>query len=181
MKGALLVLILFGTGMADQENRPEAVDFARDVEPILKASCLKCHGAEKPKGQLRLDSKPHAMKGGISGAVIVPGKGAESPLVKLLLLEDPDERMPRKAEPLSKEKIELLRRWIDGGAAWPDAPGAAKLEKHWAYVKPVRPAEPTVKNRAWVRNPIDAFVLARLEKEGLAPAPQAPRETLLLR
>jgi uncharacterized protein DUF1553/uncharacterized protein DUF1549/cytochrome c len=164
-----------------QERPSEKVDFVRDVLPIFKASCFKCHGAEKPKGQLRLDSKPHALKGGIGGAAIMPGKGAESPLVKLLLLDDADERMPRKADPLSKEKIELLRRWIDEGASWPDSPDAGKVERHWAYVKPVRPAQPPVKNRAWIRNPIDAFILGRLEKEGLVPSPEAPRETLLRR
>jgi hypothetical protein len=173
-----VLLLLAGGNPSFQEAK---VDFARDIEPIFKATCLKCHGAEKPKGQFRIDSKPHALKGGISGTAIVPGKGAASNLVKLLLLDDPDERMPRKTAALPKEKIDLIRRWIDEGAAWPDAAGAGRVERHWAYVKPVRPEMPKVKNSAWVRNPIDAFILARLEKEGLAPAPEAPKETLLRR
>src|SRR5204862_1479230 len=158
------------------------IDFVRDVQPVFKASCLKCHGPEKPKGQFRLDSKPHALKGGVSGKVILPGKGADSPLIKLLLLGDPDERMPRKAEPLPKAQIDLLRAWIDQGAAWPDTASAdAKPERHWAYVKPVRPALPPVKGSARLRNPIDAFVQARLEKEGLAPSAEASKETLIRR
>src|SRR3989454_5790952 len=109
LAGALLLAALVA---AAQESKSDKVDFARDIEPIFKASCLKCHGPEKPKGQFRLDSKPHAMKGGISGTASVPGKGAASALVKLLLLDDPDERMPRKAGALPKEKIDLIRRWI---------------------------------------------------------------------
>jgi len=168
--------------LAAQDPRAEAVDFVRDVRPILRAHCLKCHGPEKPKGQLRLDVRLLALKGGVSGKVILPGKGGESPLVKLLLEEDAEARMPQKAPRLAREKIDTLRRWIDAGAAWPDeAAGEARLEKHWAYVKPVRPALPKVKNTAWVRNPIDGFILARLEKEGLVPSPEASKETLLRR
>jgi mono/diheme cytochrome c family protein len=179
MRAAVLTLVLL---VPQEASGPQKVDFVRDVQPILKAHCLKCHGTEKPKGQLRLDSKPLAMKGGLSGATIVPGKSAESLLVKLLLSEDPDERMPAKAPPLPAAQIDFLRRWIDEGAAWPDSASVeVKVQKHWAYMKPVRPATPAVRNAAWVRNPIDAFILARLEREGLAPSPEAPRETLLRR
>jgi mono/diheme cytochrome c family protein len=172
-----------GPAAAGQDDAPpRKIDFARDVQPIFNASCLECHGAKKSKGQLRLDSKPHALKGGVSGKAIVPGKGAESPLIKLLLLTDPDERMPRKADPLSKEKIELLRAWIDQGAAWPDSASAdVRPVQHWAYVKPARPDPPKVRDSARVKNPIDAFILARLEKEGLAFSPEAPKETLIRR
>jgi hypothetical protein len=165
-----------------QDAAPAKVDFVRDVQPIFKASCLECHAAEKAKAKFRLDSKAHALKGGIGGKSILPGKGAESPLIKLLLSTDPDERMPRKAPPLSKEKIELIRAWIDQGADWPDSASVnAKVEHHWAYVKPVRPALPAVKDAARVRNPIDAFLLARLEREGLAFSPEASKETLIRR
>ncbi len=177
----LAVTLVLGSTSA-QGRQDENVDFLRDLQPIFKASCHKCHGAEKPKGQFRLDLKAFALKGGISGKTILPGKGSESPLVKLLLEADEDARMPQKAPPLAREKIDLIRRWIDQGAEWPDsAGGEATLETHWAYAKPARPASPVVRNAAWVRNPIDAFVLARLEKEGLAPSPEAPREALLRR
>src|SRR5207249_6441175 len=83
----------------------------RSIQPIFKASCLKCHGPEKPKGQFRLDSKSLAMKGGVAGKAILPGKGAESPLVRMLLLTDPDERMPRKADRSEEHTSELQSRF----------------------------------------------------------------------
>ena len=103
------------------QDPPPKVDFVRDVQPLFRASCVKCHGPEKPKAQFRLDSRSFAMKGGVGGKAILPGKGADSLLIKLLLATDPDERMPRKAAPLSKAQIDLLRAWIDQGAPWPDA------------------------------------------------------------
>jgi hypothetical protein len=177
LAGSLILLL----GAVQDATAPK-VDFVRDVQPIFKAACIKCHGAEKPKAAFRLDSKAHALKGGIGGKSILPGKGADSPLIKLLLSTDPDERMPRKAAPLPKAQIDLLRAWIDQGAEWPDAASVdAKIEHHWAYVKPSRPSPPAVKDPARVRNPIDAFLLARLEKEGLTFSPEAPKETLIRR
>src|ERR1043166_6805447 len=170
-----------GTSQGRQESGDQKVDFRRDIEPIFKASCLKCHGPEKPKGQFRLDLKSLALKGGVTGKDILPGNSKDSLLVKLLLAADDEERMPQRAPALSREKIDLLRAWIDQGAAWPDAAGDAKVETHWAYVRPVRHEPPAVRNAAWVRNPIDAFVLARLEKEGIAPSPEADRATLIKR
>jgi len=162
-----------------QESPAGRIDFVRDVQPIFRASCLKCHGPEKPKAQFRLDARAPAMKGGVGGKAILPGRGADSLLIKLLLATDHEERMPRKAGPLTKAQIDLLRAWIDQGADWPDAAaGTAKAETHWAYVKPVRPAPPVV---ASAPTPIDAFIRARLSKEGLAPAAAASRETLIRR
>jgi hypothetical protein len=179
--GTIAVALLAGSLSAQEPATPK-VDFVRDVQPIFKASCLKCHGLEKPKGQFRLDSKSHAMKGGVAGKAILPGKGAESLLIKVLLEPDPEERMPRKADPLPRAQIDLLRAWIDQGAAWPDAASAdARVEQHWAYVKPARPAPPKVREASRVRNPVDAFLLARLEKEGLGFSPEAPKETLIRR
>jgi hypothetical protein len=179
---AVMSLLLGWPCQAQDVPVRSKVDFVRDVQPILKAACLKCHGAERPKGQLRLDSKPHALKGGVSGKAIVPGKGAESPLIQALLVADPDERMPRKADALPKAQIDLLRAWIDQGAEWPDSGSTeARPHQHWAYVKPTRPVPPEVRASAIVRNPIDAFIVARLDNEGLAPSPEASRETLLRR
>jgi hypothetical protein len=170
---------------ASAAERPSPVDFARDVRPILAASCDGCHGPTKRKGQLRLDTKAAAMAGGLTGAVIVPGKGKTSLLVQRLRGEGGEERMPEDAPPLTAAQISLIERWIDEGAVWPETGPAAKADEappvHWAYRKPVRPPVPTVKAGAWPQNPIDAFVLARLEKEGLAPSPEADRETLLRR
>jgi mono/diheme cytochrome c family protein len=178
--GAFLIAGLALGATQDPAADPK-VDFSRDILPIFRASCLKCHGPEKPKGQFRLDTKPLAMKGGVTGRDIVPGSSKESLVVKLLHATDDEERMPQKSPALPMEKIELIRRWIDQGALWPDAAGDAKVQTHWAYVSPVRREPPAVKNAAWVRSPIDAFVLARLEKEGIAPSPEADRPTLLKR
>src|ERR1051325_968117 len=122
MKRLIAALTAFGAATLFGQDAPAPkIDFVRDVQPIFKASCLKCHGAEKPKGQFRLDSKLHALKGGIAGKSILPGKGSESLLIKLLLESDPEERMPRKAEPLTRAQIDLLRVWIDQGAVWPES------------------------------------------------------------
>src|SRR5689334_4100057 len=126
---ALLSALLLAAALQGQE--PPKVDFVRDIQPIFKASCFECHGPQKQKGQFRLDSKAHAMKGGIAGKAILPGKGAESPLVQLLLVSDAEERMPRKAKPLAKAQIDLIRAWIDQGAVWPDAASVdAKVQQH---------------------------------------------------
>lgn len=185
----LLFFVVAGHGFsallprsAAQTQGPAKIDFKRDIEPIFAQACHQCHNAKKAAGQLRLDAKQLALKGGISGAVIVPGHSAESLLVKRILGAGGQPRMPMGGDPLPPAQIELLKRWIDQGAIWPEADGAAnELPKHWAYVGPVQAALPVVKNANWVRNSIDAFVLARLDKEGLTPAPEATREILLRR
>ncbi len=172
-------------------NQTQKIDFKRDIEPLFAATCVQCHGAKKAAGQLRLDGKQAALKGGISGAVFVPGNSKASRLLARVLGAGGEQRMPLGGEPLKPEQIELLRRWIDEGAVWPEGDGATEqsairnpqsaMPRHWAYVKPVQAALPEVKNKAWVRNPIDAFVLARLEKEGLQPMPEADKAVLLRR
>src|SRR5579864_7703577 len=155
-----------------------AIDYSTDIQPIFRSSCYSCHQGEKPSAGLHLDSKAAALAGGVSGKVIVPGNSKDSLILKRLLASDPRVRMPFGGTPLAPDKIELIREWIDQGAVWPDDQRAAR---HWAYVKPVRPAVPKLTNAAWLRNPIDAFVLARLEKEGLTPSPEASKETLIRR
>jgi mono/diheme cytochrome c family protein len=281
-----------------------ALDFIRDVEPILAASCVRCHDAATSDGDLRLDTREGLLQGGASGATVVLGDGKGSLLYQRLLVDDPKKRMPRKADPLTPTQIDTVRRWIDAGAPWPDgaqvreAPDAAlpaaepraaalavaaraeptpvsfnkdvrpiladncyachgpdrnrrqaglRLDReeaaksplpsgeaaivagdpensaliqrvthpdeqermphassgkerlsvaqietlrrwieqgapwqpHWSYLRPVRPGLPAVKRADWPKNPVDAFVLAGIEKEGLAPSPEAePRELL---
>lgn len=164
-------------------SHAQAVDFTRDIQPILRENCYNCHGSEKQKGGLRLDSRKLAMDGGTSGKSIVPGKGKDSPLVQRLRGLGGEDQMPLKKDPLPEAQIQLISAWIDQGAVWPDSAdnASATIAKHWSFVKPDRPAEPTVKNQTWVRNPIDRFVLAKLEKENIKPSPEAPRETLLRR
>jgi mono/diheme cytochrome c family protein len=175
--------LLLAQSGAQAQQAP--VDFVRDIQPIFQTSCAPCHTGEKPKGELRLDNKTLALKGGISGAVIIPGNSRGSRLMQRILGEGGEKRMPLNREPLSAEQIELIRRWIDAGATWPDgSPGSdlqAQISKHWAWIAPVRPPVPPVKNKSWATNAIDQFILARLEKETLAPSPEADKITLLRR
>ncbi len=154
------------------------VDFAREILPIFRASCFPCHGPERRQGGLRLSNREEAFKGGISGRVIIPGDAENSLLVKRISSDEEGPRMPKGMTALAPEQIELIKRWINEGAHWPDN---AENAVHWAFIPPQRPPIPEVKNRAWVRNPIDAFILHRLEQEGLSPSPEAPKETLVRR
>ena len=160
----------------------EPVDFVRDVQPIFERACAGCHGEAQQLGQLRLDSKQSVFHGGVSQGIVKPGEPDASALyIRIAGLND-QPRMPMGGE-LPAEEIALVKRWIAEGAVWPDAASKsdAKVDLHWAFLAPARPAEPGVKNSSWVRNPIDRFVLAKLEKEGLAPSPEADRVTLLRR
>lgn len=165
------------------EERPAGIDFARDIRPILSRRCVRCHGERKQKAGLRLDSKAAAMAGSFFGTepVIVPGDSAGSALLQRVSSTDEDERMPPKGKPLDPEQIELLRRWIDAGAPWPEEGEASAAQMHWAYVTPTAGALPTPRDAAWARNEIDLFVLQRLEQAGLTPSPEADRATLLRR
>ncbi|MCZ6796047.1 MAG: PSD1 and planctomycete cytochrome C domain-containing protein [Planctomycetota bacterium] len=161
------------------------VDFERDIRPILSRRCYRCHGSRKQESSLRLDRRATALQGGEHGALLVPGKSERSLLLRVVRGKVDDiSRMPRRAKPLAAAEIELLRRWIDQGARWPEEarPGESRRKTdHWAFRAPVRPPFPDVERRDWLRNPIDHFVLARLEDEGLAPSPEADRTTLLRR
>lgn len=146
--------------------------YNRDIRPILADNCFACHGADSAarKADLRLDQfdAATAMK------AIVVGKPDESGIIHRVLSNDPDEVMPPPAtkKTLTAQQKDLLKRWIASGAEY---------QPHWSFIAPVRPAVPKVKNAAWVRNPIDAFVLAKLEAIGLTPAPEADRRTLARR
>ncbi len=158
------------------------VDFARDIEPLFAQTCLACHGEKKQKGDLRLDSRERALLGGANGATLVPGKAADSLLIKRLQGLGDDPRMPKDKPAFSAAQIALVARWIDEGATWPQgATTAAAKPVHWAYVPPSSPVPPAVTDARWVRNPIDAFILSRLEREHLAPEPEADPATLARR
>jgi mono/diheme cytochrome c family protein len=162
------------------------VDFIKDIQPILAAACYDCHGADTQEAGLRLDVRKKALAGADSGLVIVPGKSAESKLIHLIAgLDKETGPMPPAdaGEALTGEQIALLRTWIDRGAKWPDeAAGDATVKSdHWSF-QPIAPALPAAaKNPQWFRNPIDAFILAKLEAENVLPAPEADRITLLRR
>ena len=152
------------------------VDFDREVRPILSENCFSCHGPDERARQdgFRLDVREGALadRGRYGGPAIVPGSAAESLLFHRISAKDSRTRMPRGGEALSEDEIETIRLWIDQGAEW-------KL--HWAFVSPERPTPPQVAAAEWPRNPIDRFVLARLERDGLAPSAEADRATLLRR
>src|SRR5437764_268565 len=160
------------------------IDFVKDIQPILARSCYECHGPKKAEAELRWDAKDIAIKGGEHGPVIEPGKSAESLMIQLVAgLKGEDKVMPQKGDRLTTDQIGLLRAWIDQGAEWPESASVKVEDKrnHWAFKAPVRRAVPAVKDTKWVRDPIDDFVLARLEKEKLKPSPEADRVTLIRR
>ncbi|MGD9636878.1 MAG: PSD1 and planctomycete cytochrome C domain-containing protein [Pirellulales bacterium] len=149
-----------------------AVNFSREVKPILARRCFACHGPQTGEGGLRLHERDAALAELDSGShAIVPGKVDESVLIDRVSAEDESERMPPEGKPLSKAEIEILRRWIAGGA---------KYEKHWAFVPPQRHKPPQLEDD-WAKNPIDAFVLDKLRANGLEPAQAADRRTLARR
>jgi hypothetical protein len=168
---------------AFHSSQQRQVDFIRDIQPIFQAHCRHCHGEQKAMSQLRLDNGALAIKGGLSGPVIIPGNSKGSRLVHRLLGEGGEKHMPLGGEPLAPGQIELIRRWIDEGAEWPEdvSTTVAKIEQHWAFIAPVRPPIPPVRNESWAKTPIDRFILARLETKGLQPSLEADRVTLLRR
>src|SRR5262245_22742738 len=145
--------------------------FNRDIRPILAENCFACHGPDKAarKGDLRLDVREDAVKMG----AIVPGKPNESELVARFDATGAKQMPPPKShKKLTSVQKETLKAWIAAGAEY---------EPHWSFIPPKRPAQPAVKNNAWVRNPIDRFILEKLEAKGLTPAPEADRRTLARR
>jgi mono/diheme cytochrome c family protein len=183
LRSALLCLA-FLSAVARVARAEDDVDYARQVKPILKERCFSCHGALKQKAGLRLDTVALMRAGSDNGSILVPGKPSDSPLVQRVLSVDPAKRMPplSEGEPLTAKQIELLQRWIEQGAK---GPALEKKEEdpreHWAFRKPVRPPLPPVKDAAWSRNPIDAFISAEHARQGLTPQPLASREHQLRR
>ena len=163
--------------LLSQANPASAqVDFSRDILPILSDKCFHCHGPDGKarKANLRFDTKEGAFRLRKGKAVIVPGDSAASELVRRITAEDDEERMPppESNRTLSPRQINLLKRWVEEGAKW---------GRHWAFEPPRRPRVPHTYVQGWTRNDFDAFILARLEKEGLRPSPEAPRTTWLRR
>jgi hypothetical protein len=203
----ICLMLLIGVVRSSADSTAERV-FVEKVKPLLDSRCVSCHGTEKQKGGLRLDSRPAALKGGDTGPAIVPGKPAQSLLVQAVMHTKSDLGMPPK-EKLTTNDIALLERWIKDGAIWPAgaliasapklAPGE-RLGNAWNdprnpivrifggqrldlwSLKPVqKPALPAVHRKGWVRSPIDRFVLAKLEQSGLQPSPEADRRALARR
>jgi Protein of unknown function (DUF1553)/Protein of unknown function (DUF1549)/Planctomycete cytochrome C len=166
------VLVTAGLLIENAAATEPKISFTRQIKPILSSKCFACHGPDEKerKAELRLDVRDEAVPG-----VIKPGDGEHSEVVVRILTGDADARMPpadSKKPAVTPAEAQLIQRWIDQGAEY---------DAHWAYVKPTRPAVPAVKAQDWPTNPIDNFILARLEVAGLSPAPEADPRTLLRR
>lgn len=162
----------------------QKVNFDQDLLKLFAEHCFDCHGDKKQESGLRLDGLEFALKGGDHGPAIVPGNSAASLLVQVLAdTHQSIAGMPRKKERFTEEQIGLVRAWIDQGAVWEGGAIAAysAATNHWAFKTPTRPMPPELKIQRWARNPIDRFVLDRLEKEKLQPSPEADKITLLRR
>ena len=172
---SVIALILgdFISSASADEVKTKPIDFNREIRPIFSDNCFTCHGPDDKQrmAKMRLDTRD-----GVLGkpGVIVPGDSANSKLFKRISSKDPNVVMPppESGHKLNEKQVDLIRRWIDEGAKW---------NEHWAFVAPKRPEIPKVKNSSWVRNPIDAFILSRLERENLTPSAEADRATLLRR
>jgi mono/diheme cytochrome c family protein len=174
MRYCLLFMAAAGCAFATPDP---AVQFNRDIRPILSDHCYACHGPDQSKRQskLRLDMEAVA-KSDLGGHfAIVAGEPGSSELIRRVSSSDNARRMPPAysgAAKLSDREIDLLTRWIAQGAKW---------QKHWSFIPPSRPDLPAISDRSWPRNPIDYFVMARLDREGLKPSPEADKGTLLRR
>jgi mono/diheme cytochrome c family protein len=168
------------TKLPPAATRP--VDFVKDIQPILDAHCVKCHGPEKQKGGWRADVKEVALTGGDDHAPdIVPGKSGESPMIHFVAGLDPDMKMPAKGDPLTAEQIGLLRAWIDQGAIWPEATGKVKRDPlDWWSLKPIG-KPPRFSERGTGGNPIDEFIRAKLAEKRLTMSSEADARTLCRR
>jgi len=182
----ILATILFASAVHAAPTHEQVEFFEKSVRPVLADHCYKCHGAEKQKGELRMDSRAALLKGNDSGPVVFPGDPAKGTFIKSIRHEI-DNKMPEKAPKLSDEKITALTEWVKMGLPWPenDKPLATKEEtarKHWAFQPTRKPAVPAVKDAAhWAQNDVDRFILAKLEAAGLTPSPIASRYTLIRR
>ena len=169
-------LITWPTPALLAADKATTTDFSRDVLPIFSDNCFTCHGPDvgKRKANLRLDTREGIFADRGDYKIVVPGKSAESRLYQKISTSDETMRMPPdfSGRTLTAAQIATIKRWIDEGAVW---------NEHWAYVAPKRPQVPEVKAKSWPRNPIDNFILARLEREGLQPSPEADRATQLRR
>jgi mono/diheme cytochrome c family protein len=174
---------LLGSLLFTATSRSGPIDYLADIKPLFAKHCTRCHGPQKQSSGLRLDTAVFALQGGNSGAVIVPGKSADSRLIKALLADKGAPSMPLGGGKLHSKQITVIAAWIDQGAKAPanEKAEAAARPSHWSFQPVKRPVEPAVKNEKWIHNPIDRFILARLEKDGIAPSSEADRVTLIRR
>ncbi len=171
-----LILLCASFSFGSMARADEPLSFNRDIRPILSANCFACHGfdAKQRKADLRLDTAEGALAERDGSFAIKPGSADESEVWRRIVSDDPDSVMPPPSSKrsLTAEQKATIRRWIEQGAPY---------QKHWAFETPAKPAEPVVKNEAWIKHGIDRFILARLEREGFTPQPEASRAKLIRR
>lgn len=169
----LIILVLIGALLVMNFSfKAKEVDYSSDVKPIFNSKCISCHGGVQAKGGFSLLFREDALAKTESGKpAIIPGDPANSEMIKRILSNDPEERMPYKHEALSKDEISILKRWIKQGAKWGD---------HWAYL-PVEKLKVPENGESWAKNSIDHFIAEKLDKLEMKPSPQADRATLLRR
>ena len=181
------LLALTGNILASESTfDPSPVDFKKDIYPLLKRRCLACHNQKTQVHGLRLDRKSFALKGGNSGTpAIVPGKSSDSLLYRYTSGLDPEIVMPPTGPRLSHKELEMIKTWIDQGAAWGTSRDGLETKplpiKHWSFQPIINPRVPEVKNDGWVKTPIDSFISAKLEAKGWKPAAPAKPYQLLRR
>jgi hypothetical protein len=177
-----VVLPAYISAAPQDKSIEEMIDYKRDILPIISTKCFRCHGMKKQEGGLRLDGKKRFLEGGDSGPAVQLGKSNQSELMRRVTTDDENTRMPSEGAPLSKKQIALLRNWIDQGAKGiSDVATTGDTSGHWAFQPIRRPTPPNVVGTKWVRNPIDRFVLAKLETQDIQPAQAASHETLIRR
>ncbi|MGH8247081.1 MAG: DUF1549 domain-containing protein, partial [Gammaproteobacteria bacterium] len=173
----LVPVLLLGSFLAFAFGQSNSVE--KSARAVLEANCLTCHGALRTS-DLDLRELATILKGGKRGPAVVPGSAEASILYKAVSHQG-ELKMPPGKAPLAESEIRVLREWIDAGARWEPASPTTAGPSWWSFRKPLRPPVPAVKNAALIPNPIDAFILAKLEQNGLRPAPQADRRTLVRR
>ena len=174
--GIYFILMLILTACISNDKNVIAkgkIDFNRDVRPILNNKCIACHGGVKESGGLSFILREQAIKKIKSGKfAIIPGDADHSEIMARITSDDPEFRMPMDKEPLSKAEIKIIEKWINQGAEW---------QNHWAFIRPNSKELPDVTDESWIKNPIDHFILSRLEKENLPPSEEADKITLIRR
>ena len=182
----LLICSVLAAGEPAAPREPTADElrfFETSIRPVLVENCQKCHGPKKQWANLRLDSRAAVLRGGDSGPAIVPGKPEESLLVRAVRQTDDDLKMPEDGR-LAERQIADLVRWVELGAPYPAAPataGRTRDPNHWAFRPAADPPLPPVRDAAWIRSPLDRFVLAGLEAADCRPAAPADKPTLIRR
>lgn len=176
---SILLLLLLPTASV---TFADPIDYDKQIKPIFTARCKACHGVLKQEGGLRLDTGALARRGGDSGKIIAPGKSASSDLITRITSTDESERMPQEGEPLTAEQVAVIREWIDQGATSPaDEEAERDPREHWSFRPIERPPVPEAASAGWVRNPIDAFIVANHQRQGLSPQVEATRSELVRR